>query len=90
MHVGSPSESDRGESDSRWPAQFPIEEVNHSLLQSLLVDLHLTAEVFVEVVPFLIHSSVARGEYFPILGGEDYFFDKTGGEAEESLSIGEL
>ena len=45
------------------------------------MDLHLAAEVFVEVVPFLIHSPIVCREYFPVLGGKDYFFDETGSQA---------
>lgn len=90
MHVGGASDGDCGQSESRWPAELAVEEVDDSLLQSFLVDLLPTAEVFVQVVPFLVHGSVACREDFAILGGEDYFFDEAGGEAQESLSIGEL
>jgi len=79
--MGSSCESDGGEPNSRWPAQLPVEEVDHSLLKSLLVNLLLAAEVFVEVVPFLIHCSIVCREYFPVLGGKDDFFDETGSQA---------
>lgn len=76
----SSSESDSSQSNSRWPAKLSIEKVYYPLLESLFVDLHITAKVLIKVVPFLIDRSVASREDFPILRWEDYFFDKTGGE----------
>jgi hypothetical protein len=67
MHMSSPRKSYCYQSNSSWPAELAIEEVNYSLLNSLFVNSHIITKIFVYIIPFLIHYTVICRYYFPIL-----------------------